>query len=31
MAVDIYQSLWQEFAVESGEHLDRLEPLLVAI
>ncbi|MEI7607504.1 MAG: ATP-binding protein [Rhodospirillaceae bacterium] len=31
MAVDIYQSLWQEFAIESGEHLDRLEPLLVAI
>ena len=31
MAVDIYQSLWQEFAVESGEHLDRLEPLLIAI
>lgn len=31
MPVDIYQSLWQEFAVESGEHLDRLEPLLVAI
>ncbi|MEI6558376.1 MAG: ATP-binding protein [Rhodospirillaceae bacterium] len=31
MAVDIYQSLWQEFALESGEHLDRLEPMLVAI
>ena len=31
MAVDIYQSLWQEFAVESGEHLERLEPLLIAI
>ena len=31
MPVDIYQSLWQEFVVESGEHLDRLEPLLVAI
>ncbi len=31
MAVDIYQSLWQEFAVEAGEHLDRLEPLLVGI
>ena len=31
MPIDIYQSLWQEFAVESGEHLDRLEPLLVSI
>ncbi len=31
MPVDIYQSLWQEFAVESAENLERLEPLLVAI
>lgn len=31
MPVDIYQSLWAEFAVESAEHLERVEPLLVAI
>ncbi|MEI8393616.1 MAG: ATP-binding protein [Rhodospirillaceae bacterium] len=31
MPVDLMQSLWQEFAVESGEHLDRIEPMLVGI
>ena len=30
MPVDTYQGLWHEFAVESGEHLERIEPLLVA-
>ncbi len=29
MPIDTYQGLWREFAIESGEYLDRIEPLLV--
>ncbi len=29
MPGDAYQGLWREFALESGEHLDWMEPLLV--
>ncbi len=29
MPIDAYQGLWHEFAVESDEHLARIEPLLV--